>query len=70
MYDSQVFNMIPHLRPSRRGELEITDVNNGYLKQGSLEYDILPGFWSDAGTFESLQRSAELVRLHESRKKK
>lgn len=70
MYDPQVFKIIADLKPSRRGELEITDVNNWYLKQGQLEYDVLPGFWSDAGTFESLQRSAELVRRHESRKKK
>lgn len=70
MYDAKVFEMIPTLKPSRRGELEITDVNNGYLNLGQLEYDVLPGFWSDAGTFESLQRSSELVRQHEGRKKK
>ncbi len=70
MYDSQVFDVVAKLKPSRRGELEITDVNNWYLKNGTLEFDILTGFWSDAGTFESLQRSAELVRLQEMRIKK
>lgn len=70
MYDAQVFKVISTLKPSRRGELEITDVNNWYLKNGSLEFDMLPGFWSDAGTFESLQHSAELVRRQENRGKK
>ena len=70
MYDPQVFDVVAKLKPSRRGELEITDVNNWYLKNGTLEFDILNGFWSDAGTFESLQRSAELVRRQEMRIKK
>lgn len=70
MYDEQVFDVISDLKPSRRGELEITDVNNWYLKQGLLEYDMLTGFWSDAGTFDSLSRSAELVRMQEARRKK
>ncbi len=70
MYDEQVFDVISDLKPSRRGELEITDVNNWYLKQGLLEYDMLTGFWSDAGTFESLTRSAELVRRQEAGRKK
>ncbi len=70
MYDEQVFDVISDLKPSRRGELEITDVNNWYLKKGLLEYDMLQGFWSDAGTFESLTRSAELVRAQETRRKK
>lgn len=70
MYDRQVFDIISQLKTSRRGELEISDVNNWYLKQGLLEFDMLSGFWSDAGTFESLTRSAELVRRHESRRKK
>ncbi len=70
MYDEQVFKIISTLKPSRRGELEITDVNNWYLEQGQLEYDMLSGFWSDAGTFESLTRSAELVRRQENRGKK
>ncbi|WP_211746483.1 sugar phosphate nucleotidyltransferase [Paenibacillus sp. Marseille-Q4541] len=58
MYDTSVFQLISGLAPSARGELEITDVNNIYAAQGGLEYDIVPGFWSDAGTFESLQEAA------------
>ncbi len=61
MYDAEVFNIIRPLRPSRRGELEITEVNNAYLKKGLLEYDILKGFWTDAGTFESLFRANSLT---------
>jgi glucose-1-phosphate thymidylyltransferase len=48
-YDADVFEVIPTLRPSRRGELEITDVNNWYVGQGKMEYDVLEGFWGDAG---------------------
>ncbi len=61
MYDADIFDIIRTLKPSKRGELEITDVNNAYLKRGSLEYDILPGYWTDAGTFESLYRATMLV---------
>ena len=61
MYDNMIFDIIKTLKPSRRGELEITDVNNAYLKQGLLEYDILKGYWTDAGTFESLFRANCLV---------
>jgi len=57
MYDRQVFDFIRTLQPSGRGEFEITDVNNAYIKQGTLTYDILDGWWTDAGTFESLQRA-------------
>ena len=60
-YDAQVFEMIKTLKPSGRGELEITDVNNMYLQQGSLTYDILDGWWTDAGTFQSLRRATNLV---------
>jgi len=60
-YDSQVFDIIKTLKPSGRGELEITDVNNAYIKTGQMEYDILEGWWSDAGTFESLSVVNELV---------
>lgn len=60
-YDSQVFDMIGKLSPSDRGELEITDVNNMYLKQGTLTYDVLKGWWTDAGTFNSLRRATNLV---------
>ena len=61
MYDSGVFEIIRTLKPSRRGELEITDVNNAYLARGELTYGILHGWWSDAGTFESLHAANELV---------
>jgi glucose-1-phosphate thymidylyltransferase len=61
MYDAQVFDFIRGLKPSDRGELEITDVNNFYLRQGTLESDLLDGWWTDAGTFESLHRAANLI---------
>ncbi len=61
-YDAQVFDIIRTLTPSGRGELEITDVNNGYLARGELEWDELDGWWSDAGTFESLYKASTLVR--------
>ena len=57
LYDQRVFEYITRLQPSGRGELEITDVNNFYLEDGQLTWDELDGFWSDAGTFESLYRS-------------
>ena len=60
-YDGRVFDIIRTLKPSGRGELEITDVNNAYLGAGTLEYDTLDGWWSDAGTFESLRRVSNLV---------
>lgn len=58
IYDSKVFSIIKNCKPSARGELEIVDVNNYYLKQGKLNWFELKGFWSDAGTFESLFRSS------------
>ena len=61
-YDRQVFEIINTLRPSGRGELEISDVNNAYLEQGTLTCDVLEGWWTDAGTFESLHRAGTLVR--------
>ncbi len=61
MYDKQVFEIIKTLKPSGRGELEITDVNNKYLEQGELSYSKLDGWWTDAGTFESLLRAGNLV---------
>ena len=61
MYDPEVFRIIKTLKPSGRGEMEITDVNNEYLRRGSLTYDILDGWWTDAGTFESLLRASKLV---------
>lgn len=60
-YDSEVFKIVKGLRPSRRGELEITEVNRAYLRQGNLSYDILSGWWSDAGTFESLEKATLLA---------
>lgn len=54
MYDATVFSMIKTLKPSARGELEITDINNKFLKKNKLSYGIITGLWSDAGTFESL----------------
>jgi glucose-1-phosphate thymidylyltransferase len=61
LYDSQVFNFISTLSPSERGELEITDVNNLYIQQGAMTWSVLEGWWSDAGTFESLLRASNLV---------
>lgn len=61
MYDHYVFDIIRTLKPSKRGELEITDVNNAYLKKNSLCFDILEGWWTDCGTFESLFKASTLV---------
>jgi glucose-1-phosphate thymidylyltransferase len=61
MYDPDVFDIIKTLKPSHRGELEITDVNNHYLERGDLTFDILEGWWSDAGTFEGLLKASSLV---------
>jgi glucose-1-phosphate thymidylyltransferase len=61
-YDAGVFDVIRTLKPSARGELEITDVNNHYLRAGALHCDRLQGWWTDAGTFESLATANELVR--------
>ena len=61
MYDGRVFDHIQTLRPSARGEFEITDVNNLYLRAGQLSYSVLEGWWTDAGTFESLLRANNLV---------
>ena len=61
MYDARVFEIINSLEPSARGEFEITDVNNWYIKDGSLTADVLEGWWTDAGTFQSLHQAANLV---------
>ncbi len=61
MYDATVFDKIRTLVPSRRGELEITDVNNAYIQEGSMTFSYLDGWWTDAGTFDSLLRAANLV---------
>jgi len=60
-YDSQVFDVVRTLQPSARGELEITDVNNWYIERQRLSYTILEGWWTDAGTFESLYRANQFV---------
>ena len=62
VYDSKVFEFIKELRPSARGELEITDVNNRYIALNEMQYQIVKGFWSDAGTFESLFKASEFVK--------
>jgi glucose-1-phosphate thymidylyltransferase len=61
LYDATVFEKIHRLKPSGRGELEITDVNNFYIQEGALTYEVLDGWWTDAGTFESLLRASNLV---------
>ena len=61
MYDHTVFDIAKSLDPSERGELEITDVNNEYIRRGNLTYELLEGWWIDAGTFESLHRANRLV---------
>ncbi|HEV2296988.1 MAG TPA: sugar phosphate nucleotidyltransferase [Candidatus Acidoferrales bacterium] len=61
LYDATVFEKIRTLKPSGRGELEITDLNNQYLAEDSLGYSILEGWWTDAGTFESLLLANNLV---------
>ncbi len=67
MYDARVFDIIGRCKPSARGELEITDVNNTYIRQGTMTCDILKGWWTDAGTFESLYRATTLVRKARSK---
>src|SRR6476469_7949632 len=61
MYDGEVFDIIRTLKPSRRGELEITDVNNAYIKREQMTWEELDGWWTDAGTFESLLRATNFV---------
>jgi len=61
MYDNTVFDIIKTLNPSGRGELEITDVNNAYIERGIMTYEVLEGWWTDAGTFSSLIRANQLV---------
>ena len=69
LYDSKVFSIIKSLKPSARGELEITDVNNYYIKNNEMGYSIVNGFWSDAGTFDSLFRASKLIMEKERIKK-
>jgi glucose-1-phosphate thymidylyltransferase len=63
MYDSRVFEIIGGLQPSARGELEITDVNNAYIGRGEMAFDVLPGWWTDAGTHPSKLKASILVAL-------
>ncbi len=61
IYDAEVFQIIKDLKPSARGELEISDVNNAYIHREMMSYSLLKGFWSDAGTFDSLVRAGIIV---------
>jgi glucose-1-phosphate thymidylyltransferase len=61
LYDETVFRRARHLRPSSRGELEITDVNNSYVAEGSMAFEVMDGWWTDAGTFDSLALAGRLV---------
>jgi glucose-1-phosphate thymidylyltransferase len=61
MYDNDVFDICATLKPSERGELEITDVNNEYIRRGTMTYDVVDGWWADCGSFEALLRSNLLV---------
>jgi glucose-1-phosphate thymidylyltransferase len=61
LYDQTVFDKIRRLKPSARGELEITHVNNFYIEEQKLTYEVLEGWWTDAGTFASLLRANHLV---------
>jgi len=67
MYDSQVFDLIRGIQPSQRGELEITAVNNLYIKKGQLQHSIVQGRWTDAGTFESLQEANSILLENDNR---
>jgi glucose-1-phosphate thymidylyltransferase len=62
LYDSKVFNIIKTIKPSGRGELEITDVNNAYIEIKEMSYNLLSGWWTDAGTHESLSRASQLCK--------
>lgn len=61
MYDDRVFDIIRTLKPSGRGEMEITDVNNAYIQSGDMTWEVIQGWWTDAGTFESLLKASNLV---------
>jgi glucose-1-phosphate thymidylyltransferase len=67
LYDATVFDKVKTLEPSARGELEITDVNNAYIREGSMSFSFLDGWWTDAGTFDSLLRAATLVSQSQSK---
>jgi glucose-1-phosphate thymidylyltransferase len=61
LYDNEVFDICDTLKPSERGELEITDVNNEYIRRGTMTYEVIDGWWADCGSFEALLRSNMLV---------
>ncbi|MEX1268670.1 MAG: sugar phosphate nucleotidyltransferase [Balneolaceae bacterium] len=61
MYDARVFDLIKTLKPSKRGELEITEVNNDYIKKGKMKYSVLDGWWTDAGTPDSYKLANQLA---------
>lgn len=65
LYDAAVFDIIKTLKPSQRGELEVTDINNAYINKNSMSFDVIDGWWSDAGTFESLQKVNDLISQQE-----
>jgi glucose-1-phosphate thymidylyltransferase len=67
MFDASVFEIIETLKPSDRGELEITDVNNEYIRRRQMTYETLEGWWTDAGTFESLHKAGNLVAGQQNR---
>jgi glucose-1-phosphate thymidylyltransferase len=67
IFDSGVFRIIRNLTPSARGEMEITDVNNAYIRQGTMTFSLLKGFWSDAGTFDSLIRAGVIIQEYRKR---
>lgn len=69
MFDSQVFGILKNLKPSQRGEIEIADAMTAYVKKNQLYYNIIRGFWSDAGTFDSLLRASSFVKEMENKKK-
>ncbi len=68
LYDDSVFEVIKKLKPSLRGELEITDVNNAYIRKEAMSYEIVKGEWTDAGTFPSLLRAANLIANRQNEK--
>ncbi len=70
IYDAGVFDIVKELKPSARGELEITDVNNDYVRRGAMSYSMLTGFWSDAGTFDSLVRASVIVQEYRKKQEK
>lgn len=69
LYDNRVFDFIKSLKPSARGEFEVTDLNNAYIKVGEMQHSVLKGYWSDAGTFDSLYESNRYWSKKNKRKK-